>query len=352
MNYPVSAQNNISDITSVPEVFMAHLAASKLENKSNYQIDDIDVREFAGECWKLLSPEERKHYRNQLDNPEIDPSGPSIKKLAFDLNRGLQSAYDEASKNKSDINDELDAQVSNFKYLNLSNSDLHKKDNLGLFANADFQNRVPFKDKDLLPATIESALATFPSAERLGYVEEGDKDKFVNATAAILEGVSMTKDNKGNRANDNTITPNMGALDGHLTSAVAIYVDKNFKDLQDLTKDEQIAIGEAFKEEYKKLHAEQENFNKKNKLVGSVPLKKLDDAFERVTVEKRLLKSEDKFVSVDIDNTPSPKDPPRSPSPIMDFMRKMVSSPQTTAPLARPSAVKPIGSKSTGNTRH
>lgn len=330
--------------SAVPELFMAYLAASKSENNSNYKIDDIDVREFTGECWKLLSPEERKHYREQLEAPEKVLSDPSIKKLAFDLNRGLQSAYNEASKNKSDINDELDAQVTNFKYVNLSNSDLHKDKNLGFFANEPLQNRDSFKDQPLLAISMETALSTFPPAKRLGYIEE-DKTNFIDATAAILEGVTNSQ--------NGSILKN-GALDATLTASVAAYVDKNFKDLQDLSKEEQAKIGEAFKEEYKKLHAEQEQTNKKDKRPKGYPVEisstKFADAFERVTVEKRLLNSEDQFIEVEVDTPPPPKTPPRSASTVMDFMRKMVSS-DTTAPVRPSATVKSTGSQSTGRPR-
>lgn len=330
MNSPASSKH-ITDFASVPEAFMEHLAAEGANNKSNYKIDDIDVREFVGECWKLLSPEERKHYRDQLYNPENTlSSGPTIKKLAFDLNRGLQSAYNESSKYKSDIYEELDAQITNFKYVNLSNSDLEKDKNLGLFANQPFSQRDEFKDPPLLAIFIETALSTFPSIERMGHKKE-DKDKFIDTTAAILAGLT----------NDQTILYR-GALDSTLTTSIAVYVDKNFKELQNLSKEEQIAIGEAFKEEYKKLYAEQERFNKKNKIADSVSFKKLESTFERVTVEKSFLKSADKFVTIDIDTPepqPQPEEPKRSPSPIMDFMRKMVSSSKTASPINTPSPV-------------
>ncbi|MCT4635694.1 MAG: hypothetical protein N4A31_05600 [Rickettsiales bacterium] len=339
MNYPVSAQNHITVSSSVPETFMAHLAAEKANNKSNYQIDDVDVREFVGECWKLLSPEERKHYRDQLDNPELTlSSGPTIKKLAFDLNRGLMSAYNEASKNKTDIYDELDAQVTNFKYVNLSNSDLEKDKKLGLFTNKPFQNRDEFKDQPLLAISMETALSTFPSIERLGYTE-AEKSKFIDSTAAILTG--LTK--------DQTIL-NRGSLDPTLTSSVAAYVDKNFKDLQDLSKEEQVAIGNAFKQEYKKLYAEQEQDNKRQKRAKGYPVEisptKLANGFERLTVEKKLLKSSDKFVTIDM-NTPKPqtKESKRSSSPL-EFLRKRFSfSPNQTSSVSTTSATIKANSK-------
>lgn len=305
--------------SSVPEKFMEHLASSKLENNSNYKIDDIDVREFTGECWKLLSSDERKHYREQLENPEIAPSDPNIKKLAFDLNRGLQSAYNETSKNNSHIEDELSAQVTNFKYVNLSNSDLHKDQKLGLFANEPFQNRDEFKDQPLLAISMETSLSTFPSIERLGHNSE-DKDKFIDTTAEILKGVTSEK---------NGSILNRGSLDATLTASVAAYVDKNFKDLKKLTKEDQKSIGETFKKKYQKVYNEKKSNTKKGHPV-EISSGKLADTFERATAKRNLLKLD-----------PPPLLPTtRSSSPIA-FLRNMMSSTSTATTVPKAVGNKP-----------
>ena len=231
--------------TAVPEMLMDYIVSQKNSNESKYKIDDIAIREFVGDCWAMLSEAERQNYRNQLENPDIKASPPTVDKLAFDLNRGLQSAHDEASKNKSDIDTELKLQSDNFKYLNLSNSALEKDKGI-------FQGNLLEASLSANPTlvrhigSIAVPLATFPSMEQLGRAEL-DKEKFVNATCSILEGM-LQDQTKGK-----TILDERGILSANVSAAVAIYVDKNFDTVKDLTKEEQKKLGEDLKKEYLKL---------------------------------------------------------------------------------------------------
>lgn len=83
----------------------------------------------------MLSDAEKVHYQQQIDNPRLEDTpefkGPKLSKLAFDLNRSLNSGYGQSDKTNEDIEQKLTEQLTNFKYLNLSNSAIEK--NQGIF---------------------------------------------------------------------------------------------------------------------------------------------------------------------------------------------------------------------------
>lgn len=208
-----------------PDFLLAHIAAHKNLNNSNYKIDNNKIKDLASKCWDMFSEKEKEHFLEQINNPENKFEKPLLSKLAFDLNRALQSSYDESIKKKTNIDVEISNQVRNFKYLNLSNSTLAKDQ--GVFQDSRFTNQ----NFGMSTGAILTALATFPSIEQLGYKEE-NKEKFIEITSTILKEM-ISQDSK--------ILDKHGILNPRITAAVAIYVGENFTNLKN-KEDKDIAI--------------------------------------------------------------------------------------------------------------
>lgn len=247
-----------------PEFLLAHIAAQKATNKSNYSIDDAKVQEFVGKCWNMLSDSEKAHYQQQIDNPRLEESrefkGPKLSKLAFDLNRGLNSGYGQSDKTNEDIEQKLTEQLTNFKYLNLSNSALEK--NQGIFQDATTMDILERNNiQGMAAANVLTALATFPSMEQLGY-QANEKDKFIAISAKLLGEMATGEKNFINH---------YGALDSNITAAVAIYVGENFDTLKNKSDNEIDSLAKDLKQKCSVLEGKPELNSTLNKLNGVEP---------------------------------------------------------------------------------
>jgi hypothetical protein len=254
-----------------PQEFLAHIAAAKVDNKSNYLIGVEKIQEFARQCWAMLSDGEKAHYQRQIDNPREKLDNPQLSKFAFDINRALQSGYNQSVKHGSIIDIELANQVRNFKYLNLSNSALVQ--GAGIFQDPSFM------ENNFGRATggILTALATFPSMEQLGYQGQ-DKAKFIEITAKILKEMVSGE--------NNLLDKKLGVLSPNITAAVAIYVGENFSAFKDKTPQEIGSISQDLKAKCASLKASPSLEKVLDKLNGVPKLSKLEKIKLKLTTNK------------------------------------------------------------------
>jgi hypothetical protein len=277
--------------SNFPELLLAHIAAKKAMNKSNYNIEDAKIQEFVDKCWNMLSDAEKEHYQQQIDNPRLEESpkfqGPKLSKLAFDLNRGLNSGYEQSDKTTEDIDQKLKEQLTNFKYLNLSNSALEK--NQGIFQNGTIMDILENHNvKGIASASVLTALATFPSMEQLGYKAD-EKDKFIAISAKLL----------GEMANgEKNFIDKHGALDPNVTAAIAIYVGENFHNLKNKAEDEIDSLAKDLKQKCSSLEGKPILEDILNKLNGIEPKSnKTESKSKSEKLKETMMKANRRFPS-------------------------------------------------------